>query len=243
MWTLIGHRAEFSLGIAVGTLDLVHVERGLAELRIARQSWPDAQLMKVQLPTSAADEVPSPVESYIRGSDLVATYPPLAPFTVQPQIYWRIRQEQSLAAAGIELIVSVQTSQLYSEPQTPISSLLAGVDATSMWIPGGSRKLVSARLPCALSAARGEEGIVACGIPAADHVYVEMIHPSDLDEMRIEAASSGVRIVQQVFQEHLEKGVIRRARICGWWLPADDWQTRAWSLYDSFLSERPPLTA
>src|SRR5687768_8493871 len=193
MWTLNGHRAEFSLGIVAGTLDLAHVERGLSAVRIAGHFWRDAQLMKVQLPSSTADASLAPVESYVRGSDLVATYPPLAPFTVQPQIYWRIRQEQPLGAAGIELIVSVQTSQLYSEPQTPISSLLAGVDAASIWIPGDSpRSLVSVRLPCTRSAARGEQGIVACELTGTDRVFVEMIHPSDLDEMRIEAADGGV---------------------------------------------------
>ena len=137
----------------------------------------------------------------------------------------------------------MQTSQLYSEPQTPIFSTIPGIDGALLWAPAEQAgKLGPTILPRMLSAARGDDGIVACGIPGTSHVYVEMVHPSDLDAMNVESASDGVRISAQVIREHLEKGVIRRARVCGWFVPATQWQRTARSLYDSYRSEPPPLT-
>ena len=244
MWKLSGNRAELLLGPLDVQIDLAHVERGLDSARIDGHCWKNARLLSVRLPSRTSDEALAPLESYVRGSDLIAIYPPLPPFTIQPQIYWRARQHSSLSAIGVELIVSVQTSQLYSEPQTPILSTIPDAPGALIWTPGGQPgTLVPTHLPRTLSASQGDQGIVACEIPGANHVYVEMIHPSDLDAMNVEAADGGVRFSAQVFQEHLEKGVIRRARICGWFVPAADWQRRAWSLYESYRSERPPLTA
>jgi hypothetical protein len=244
MWKLSGSRAELLLGPLDVQIDLTHVERGLDQVRIAGHAWENARLLSVYLPSRTGEEPLIPLESYLRGTDVVATYPPLAPYTIQPQIYWRARQQPSLSAVGVELIVSVQTSQLYSEPQTPILSEIPDVEGALIWTPGDQpRTLVPTPLPRTLSAARGDHGIVACGIPGTNHVYLEMIHPSDLDAMNVETVEGGVRIAAQVFQEHLEKGVIRRARVCGWLLPAADWQWRGWSLYESYRLEHPPLTA
>ncbi len=244
MWTLSENGAELAIGPLTARLDLTHVERGLSSVGIAGHEWLRAALLSVRLPQRIGNDPFPPQEAYVRGTDLVATYPPLAPFTIQSQIYWRARQQSSLSAVGVELIVSVQTSQLYSEPQTPISSTIPGAEDALIWAPGDQPGLlVPTALPRTLAAARREEGIVACGIPGTNHVYVEMIHPSDLDVMHIEATDGAVRVSAQVFQEHLEKGVIRRARVCGWFVPAADWQSRADRLRESLQSEPPPLTA
>ncbi|HUE71051.1 MAG TPA: hypothetical protein VMP01_09195 [Pirellulaceae bacterium] len=244
MWTLSENLALLSLGPLNVQIDLTHVERGLDEIRIAGHGWENARLLSVRLPSRTSEEPLAPLESYVRGTDLVAIYPSLPPYTIQSQIYWRARQQPSLSAIGVELIVSVQTSQLYSEPQTPIWSTIPDALGALIWMPGDQpRTFVPTPLPRTLSAARGDHGIVACGIPGTNQVYVEMIHPSDLDAMNVEAADGGVRVSAEVFQEHLEKGVIRRARVCGWLVPAADWQRRAWSLYESYRLEHPPLTA
>ena len=244
MWTLNENRAGLSFGPLQAQIELTHVQRGLTGIRLDGLAWEDARLLAVRLPSWTSDEPLPPVESYVRGCDVVATFPPLPPHTIQPQLYWRVRAQPALSAVGIELIVSMQTSQLYSEPQTPIFSTVPGIDGALLWAPAEQTgKLGPTTLPRMLSAARGEDGIVACGIPGTGRVYVEMVHPSDLDAVHIEAASGGVRVSAGVIHEHLEKGVIRRARVCGWFVPAIDWQQRAWTLYESYRSEPPPLTA
>lgn len=185
-------------------------------------------------------------EAYIRGFDLVATYAPLPPFTIQPQIYWRLRQAPARDAYGVELILSVQTSQLDSEPFMPVSSQFTGITSITTWKRGGnSQSRQVSELPLTFRSAEGAEGMI--GFESRNlrgHVYVEMVHPSDFHTVTIESASDGkVRVVTENFREHLEKGVIRRARICGWFLTQADWKNAAWELFDAFRSEPAPLTA
>jgi hypothetical protein len=45
-----------------------------------------------------------------------------------------------------------------------------------------------------------------------------------------------------LFPERLEKGVIRLARICGWFMPAENDLATAVELAKRFVAEPPPLT-
>ena len=56
------------------------------------------------------------VETYERGTDLVASYEPTPPDEVQPSIYWRERADAATGSEGLELVLSMQTNLLHSDP-------------------------------------------------------------------------------------------------------------------------------
>ncbi|MDZ4820284.1 MAG: hypothetical protein SGJ20_15060, partial [Planctomycetota bacterium] len=45
-----------------------------------------------------------------------------------------------------------------------------------------------------------------------------------------------------LFPDRLEKGVIRRGRICGWFMPVENDLATAAQLAREFVAEPPPLT-
>jgi hypothetical protein len=245
MWQLADSRASFSFGPLAGQVNLAKPEVGLQSIRVGGAAWTDASLLRVRLPSGQSAADAKLAESYVRGCDLVATYDPLPPFTLQPQIYWRLREFASLAACGIELILSVKTSQLYSEPQTPVGSQIARADSITTWSADGrSQSIAASSMPLTLREGEGGQGIVAFEPAIGGYIYVEMIHPSDFRAIAIETAPGGrLCTAVEIFQEHLEKGVIRRARVGGWFLPQADWRTHAWELYQTLAAEPPPLTA
>jgi hypothetical protein len=71
--------------------------------------------------------------------------------------------------------------------------------------------------------------------------YAEMVHPTDF----VSAEANGrppTCVRSTLFPEGLEKGVIRRARICGWFLPTENDLETAVELAKQFVDEPLPLT-
>ena len=67
-----------------------------------------------------------------------------------------------------------------------------------------------------------------------------MVHPTDFVSARLQHTR---HVETTLFPEHLEKGVIRRGRICGWFMPAENDLDTAVELAREFVNEPPPLTA
>ena len=63
-------------------------------------------------------------EVYVRGTDLVARYAQTPPHQISPQIYWRADHLPKHRAVKIEMVLSMQTELLDSDPQV---SVLSGV--------------------------------------------------------------------------------------------------------------------
>ncbi len=232
MWRLGEDHAAFTSGPLSAKIVLARPHLGLHDVEIAGQRWPAAQLLQVRLPSTAEDGQLDVAEVYVREGDLVVTYAPLPPFTVQPQIYWRLRSSSAPSAVGIELILSVQTSLLFSEPETTVSCRFAPAK-----LPRGTAEPPKDFLPHEL------RGVLALPTVSTDYVFVQMIHPSDFHSLSCQSAPDGsLRGYARLFQEHLEKGVIRRGRVCGWLLPSSDWLSGAQRLLEDLRREPPPLT-
>ena len=127
MWSLSGSVARLETAELQLRFDLRHPHRGLSNVqaRSAPQTlvaMPFWHLFQVHLPGS--DATPSTVlESYVRGSDLVVNYGPTAAGEIQSQVYWRFIQSAFVEATGIEVIVSVQTERLDSEPSSALQAV------------------------------------------------------------------------------------------------------------------------
>jgi hypothetical protein len=73
---------------------------------------------------------------------------------------------------------------------------------------------------------------------------LEAVFPTDFIATEpASATAGGVAWNRLLFGEQLEKGVIRRARIAGWFLPRENDLTIALRLWGEFCNSPPPLTA
>jgi len=186
-------------------------------------------------------------ESYVRGSDLVATYLADSREQVQPQVYWRALENAGWSSAGVELIVSVQTSLLDSQPESSVISELAPGEVWHLLEPatGAFSYIALDEQPIELTREDAGAGVVVIRPSDEQYSYAEMIHPTDFHSLVLQlqlTATPRLTITSRLFPERLEKGVIRRSRICGWFLPRDYDLQLAAELYHRFVNEPPPLT-
>ncbi len=225
-WRLDGRLATLRLGPLEACVDLNHPELGLDQLSLAGQSIAPAHILGVVLPTDrrGSDRF---VEAYVRGNDLIASYTESTQPAFRWQIYWRAYSARFPAAlAAVEAIVSVQTDQLDSQPKLNLLSWLPIVSGL-FWHANGSGQLelepVDPEAP--VCSATAEQGWSCFGVrvPQKSGTYVELVHPDDftwsgLYQLRDEFPD-GTTLSHVLFEDGLEKGVIRRSRVLALFLP------------------------
>lgn len=178
-------------------------------------------------------------EIYDRGGDLALQYAQIERAGVAPQIYWRSQSTSDFL--GVELIVSLQTNRLESLPESTLSTEAAGplwqwCDERGNWIAADSesfsRELTIPPRAGSLWLARISPQITYCEMTLAGGATLDF-----------SPTVRGWRVTTHLFRgEHLEKGVIRRARALALLLPRDDDQAIAARRYAEFLASPPPLT-
>jgi hypothetical protein len=195
------------------------------------------------------------LESYVRGADFAARFAEIGESHIAPELLWRAEQRNHFTAR-LELLLSVRTDLLDSKPLvTCCSSASAGAIAlytasldtpnfsvidvlptrrgdVTVWHPGTNFNEASSR-----------EHLFVFRMKDEDLSFAQMVHPSDFASAQI-TADMGLRpcLTAKLFPEHLEKGVIRRGRICGWFMPAENDLDTAVELAREFVNEPPPLT-
>jgi hypothetical protein len=183
-------------------------------------------------------------ERYIRGNDFIASCNAMGPHRIRPHLYWRASFDEHRSAARVELVLSAQTELLDSVPTWTVSSYVLG---SKLFY---ARDLSDPHFEDISNAAKKVEVGDCCGhlfvfrIEESALSYAQMVHPSDF----VSAASlfdgnQPLVIESKLFPEHLEKGVIRRGRICGWFMPVENDLETAVALARQFVDEPLPLTA
>jgi hypothetical protein len=183
-------------------------------------------------------------EQYVRGNDLIARCHAIGPHRITPHIYWRASFEKALSAARVELVLSAQTELLDSVPTWTVVSFVPGAQrfyACDLSNPKFEDISAVAKI---MSAQESAQHLVVFRVASLDFSYAQMVHPSDF--VSAEAPFDGSQpptLEATFFPEHLEKGVIRRGRICGWFMPAEKDLETAVALARQFVDEPLPLTA
>jgi hypothetical protein len=191
-------------------VDFSKPQQGLRDIRVQGQAVHDA-LLQVQLPGGREHE--SVVDSYVRQSDLVVTYSQSPDRTVRPQLIWRCLRDGE-TRFGVELVLSMQTSLLDSQPEAWIVNRFGGE----------------------LLALEQADSSVACRAGQTFDKPVTLLHrplasawsslvavyPADFQELRIADSDGQLQASFRLFPESLEKGVIRRARLRGIFVPRED---------------------
>jgi hypothetical protein len=186
-------------------------------------------------------------EWYVRGRDLIARFEKSPAHKLTPQIDWRAGNCPEHQAASLEVIVSMQTELLDSHPQALVHSFCQGAE---VW---QARSFEQPHFELLGAADEGREHFAAEGTeqlfvfrePRLGISYAQANHPSDFVATRIVGNAAGGQwsIAATLFPERLEKGVIRRGRICGWFLPSKNDLQVATELARRFVNEKLPLTA
>jgi hypothetical protein len=238
------------------TVDLSRPTRGLVAMEF--QGDPVALLRPLQLSARArpVGEAVRLRESYVRGRDLVAEYDESDASDFLTQIYWRgLAGSPEHRLGGVDLVVSVRTQLLDST-----ASLLVASDAG----PGElvrcevnqagdrlretsiDRRQVDRQQVDRRQVVQAATAAILLFRPAGQAwSYVEMVHPSDLHEQRLTALPEREewnRVESLLFDEPLEKGVIRRGRLRAAWLPRDNDIAAAEVEFQDFIDSPLPLT-
>ena len=239
IWQLnaAGSAASLSFGPLGGRVQLSEVGRGLEHV-----TWRGASCSAFHVLQANVASDTQLVDSYVRGQDLVANFSQSPSRDVAPHFYWRARTFPLVDAVGIEIVISVQTSLLDSRPEAMLQSHVTGA---GLW--HASRLKATAFAECGHNRilSDGDSAIhlvvLRCDQPGVS--YAEMVHPSDFESGKLSSSSQDIHTRYQLFQKPLlEKGVIRRARICGWFMPAENDLAVAVELARQFIDEPLPLT-
>lgn len=217
-WTIQESLARLDTPNLAGEIDVLFPWRGFS---LAASKRPGSAILKVHTRRTQLDQPETLVDCYQRGVDLVATYVQTADRTVRPQIYWRyIPGEQS---AGLELVLSTQTSLLASEPKLTVESTLPPGE----WFPlseSGQRLNGPGEPYGALFRPRD-----------LAFSYCEFIFPADRAAGYFTGGDTAPSVGWELFPDSLEKGVVRRGRIRGVFIPRADDETHAATAWQQFL--------
>jgi hypothetical protein len=198
------------------------------------------------LPHSAASTQSAPLDFFARETDLIATYAESRDSPFRAQIYWRLIRSQA-PVAGLELVVSIQTSLLDSDPALTVETDLNAARVSRL-VDAKSAQLTD--LPMATSPTvidrRSGSGCFHFQLSDGPLEYTEMIHPSDFHRSTLNRDADGptaLRLSHHLFPLRLEKGVILRSRLRGLFTPAGADRASIARAYEDFASSEPPLTA
>jgi len=188
---------------------------------IGRLVWRDVPFVGNVLGVSAG-ESSAPQDAFARGADLVAVYAQTEPQSFTWQVYWRAFVPEADVVL-LDVILSLQTPLLESFPRV----------ATHSQLPAGEAlEVVDAGDCILLRPAKG------------DWSYAEMTHPKDRGNWQLSStANDQLRLDRRLGGQFLEKGVIRRLRLRGTFLPRENDRNLAAHYFALLAEETPPLTA
>jgi len=223
-WTTTDHSARWADNNVQARVDGCRPHQGFTDVCVRGTRWPEAQLLCFSLSPGEDSSVVAPSNWYVRGDDLVASYSPAANRPFHVQAYWRALTAQTPEVlAAIELILSVHTDQqecqssIVAETTSPSRELTPLVelnDAVSLWRPDDTT-----------------------------FSYAQMFHPEDVaDGSTRRDTGELTTFSHDLFSGNLEKGVIRRARLRGYFLPRAADEQLARTCFADFKADTPPLT-
>ncbi len=247
LWHADGNVVRLQWEGLSAAVDPLRPSDGLRKVIIDGQPLAGFDLLGVQLPDQLLPA--ATIDSYIRGGDLVATYPETADRAFRVQIYWRAGMQNPRGAiATVELVTSVQTSLLDTRPQLTARSILPAAEVLQLE-NAETGNFVNVTPPPAHARPTDDSLLPPCHLfrlASADFSYVEIVVPAEGQSSRCEIVTEGsgarIRLTHELFAERLEKGVILRSRVIGLWIDRPNDLVVAHRHYQALVSAAPPLT-
>ncbi len=244
-WTMEGSGAQLHCGPLRATAGFAASGISLIPTRWQQAAIHDVSVLATEGPLGKV-ELLRVADVYVRGGDLVVSYAKTEPQRLAPQIYWRAVFDPPRGIARVELVVSIQTDLLDSRPECQVGSYVMGAELfhTSRLAAPQFDALLTGRPGRRITAADSREHLFVFRRRELGFSYAEMVHPSDF--VSADASLDGQQppgVISRLFPERIEMGVIRRGRICGWFLPVENDLETAVELARQFVDEPLPLTA
>jgi hypothetical protein len=239
-WELKDFHAKLALGELEGEIDVRYPLTGI----LAAIGSTKLRLFRVELPPSKNKEADESPDCYVRGQDLVSTYLQDERRKIRGQLYWRALRCAPADWLALELIVSVQTSLLDSDPTLRVRSNVPAADVLCLEnLKKGTAKAVARKNGRVASSRRRLPACWLFRLAHENRTYVEMVHPLDFVKSDFQEESpSDVEHATKLFHGPLEKGVILRSRLRGVVVPRSEDVAAAIECYQEFAASEPPLT-
>ena len=241
VWRVTANQARLERPEVAAMVELSEPQLGVRRLVLGGHDAADLDLLQVQpeAPDAPALQLR---DFYVRDQDLVAYYEE-ADRDIVVQVYWRIVLPPAPAVVGLELIASVQTESLDSDPRLQIGSRIPADELLHLPDEAGSQ-WQRVDVPSDGVWRGAIRGALLYRSASWPYSYVEMTDAGDCRCLEL-AGSGAAGVVSRfhLFDDHLEKGVIRRARLRGAFLPRQQDATAAVACARQFARCELPLTA
>ncbi len=247
MWRVADNQARLELPQLVAELDLEQPQRGIDNCRVLGGKVRTLQTLQIQPADEEGDLPLKRVDTYLRGTDLIACYANLAQ-QVRLQLDWRALPATEHAIGGIELVVSVSTECWVRQPRLLVGSQLWADEVrlvADRGTPNPHTQAIPLNVPWVDTSGDLGGGILyrAAELTA----FVEMIDPGEYSRLTLTPLTGPragcVQSRLRVFEDRLEKGVIRRVRLRGMFLTPTNDTLAALACYRDFRNSELPLTA
>lgn len=177
-------------------------------------------------------------DAFARSDDLVATYGELEQGPYSLQVYWTVTADANNPTT-IDATISLQTPLLESFPKVSTESRLPTVENWLVPLQGSPTELSQTTD----SQHQGQAPAILSRIADSNWSYFEMTHPEDQGSWKVVFPEPGRCLVRrELGGAFLEKGVIRRLRVRGIFLPRENDVDTAKHSLTEFSASAPPLT-
>lgn len=241
VWRWDSTKASLQISCLSAGVDLLKPRAGLGEV-VYNDDPIIGNVLGVNPGTSAALSERDLSDVFVRGSDLIVTYAETNERPFSLQIYWRATVSEQ-GAVLLDAILSLQTDLLESFPGIAVETKLPA--AAILLLPDDAAAMVRVLADGEQHdlQAEGMDSLLLRPIHES-WSYAEATHPEDRGESQIDRSQDDmISIQRQLGGRFLEKGVIRRLRVRGVFLPRENDLELAAHYLASLTTEQPPLTA
>ena len=186
----------------------------------------------------AASQDTQLADLYVRGDDLIANYQS-SDDQFARELYWRVLDDElPTSSFALEMIYSLQTDLLDSQPEPRIISELKTTEVC-YWSAVGNALTGDLKW-------KKQEGADGCQLITArlsDETRIAIaVYPSDLVVMEFADIEGETTLTCRLNAEFLEKGVIRRTRMFAMFAASDMSDAEMAEVAQKFLDSELPLT-
>ena len=221
-WNLKHTDAQLDVGQLTAKVNIDQPELGIAVQSAFGRKLPACQILGFAHQPAVSLQA---TDQYIRGEDLVVTYESAvdsgSDSKIDPQltdqVYWSSFCPAELDDCfGFELVCSLQTDRLDLQPRFSLTSRLAALHVSVVRELGGQIVIERVKGDVDIDPT-GSVGILTSD-SSTNVSYLQALHFTDqesCDGLNLQVSDHEVSIAVTLLVPHLEKGVIRRARVRG----------------------------
>lgn len=246
MWTADNHVRFFNAHGLQARWNIAHPDAGFDSIRWNEKSCDHLRILQCRNANSAGDPEDELIDTYLREDDLVATYVQAPKRVNRKQVYLRpagfLYPEP---IAGIEIVFSMQTERLDGDPQLSIRSEAPTTRMHALVNPAAPQWETLDPTEEALDLPTHQFcGAFATELSGSEAIFAQVIDPSDFlggRWIRQSESSNLFALSFPVFGSSLEKGVIRRGRVTGLFLPNTSGALDSLLSFYQWYRESPPM--